>query len=50
MTHYSGYEDREHADDPINGPLTQDQLRDALRKQHAAVRRALSLRPPNQRP
>ena len=32
MIHYSGYEDREHADDPIHGPLTQEQFRRELRR------------------
>lgn len=32
MIHYSGYEDREHAEDPIRGPLTQEQLGEALRR------------------
>jgi phosphoribosyl 1,2-cyclic phosphodiesterase len=30
--HYSGYEDREHGDDPINQPLGLDRLREELRR------------------
>jgi glyoxylase-like metal-dependent hydrolase (beta-lactamase superfamily II) len=30
LVHYSGYEDREHANDPVHSPLTLGQLRDEL--------------------
>jgi phosphoribosyl 1,2-cyclic phosphodiesterase len=30
MIHYSGYEDREHADDPVNGPMTMARFREEL--------------------
>ncbi|MEI8372544.1 MAG: hypothetical protein WCJ35_06890 [Planctomycetota bacterium] len=30
MTHYSGYEDREHANDPVSGPLDAARFRDEL--------------------
>ena len=30
MTHYSGYEDRDDAGDPIHGPLSQEQFRREL--------------------
>lgn len=32
VIHYSGYEDREHSDDPIHGPLAQEQLRRDLHR------------------
>ena len=32
MIHYSGYEDREHPDDPVHGPLPQEQLRRELHR------------------
>ena len=32
LIHYSGYEDQEHADDPINGPMSLDRLREELRR------------------
>jgi phosphoribosyl 1,2-cyclic phosphodiesterase len=32
MIHYSGYEDREHPGDPIDGPLSQERLREELRR------------------
>jgi glyoxylase-like metal-dependent hydrolase (beta-lactamase superfamily II) len=32
MIHYSGYEDREHRDDPIHGPLAQERLRQELHR------------------
>jgi len=40
--HYSGYEDREHADDPINDPTDPERLRKDLRQvaQGRGVQRA----------
>jgi hypothetical protein len=32
MIHYSGYEDREHADDPIHGPMAMEQFRRELQR------------------
>ena len=32
MIHYSGYEDREHPEDPINGPMENDRFRRELRR------------------
>jgi phosphoribosyl 1,2-cyclic phosphodiesterase len=32
LVHYSGYEDGQHADDAINGPMGLERLRDELRK------------------
>jgi hypothetical protein len=32
MTHYSGYEDREHAGDPINGPMARERFRQQLQR------------------
>jgi phosphoribosyl 1,2-cyclic phosphodiesterase len=32
MTHYSGYEDREHTGDPISGPMGTEQFRQELRR------------------
>jgi phosphoribosyl 1,2-cyclic phosphodiesterase len=32
IVHYSGYEDREHPDDPVNGPMEFGRLRDELRR------------------
>ena len=32
MIHYSGYEDREHADDPVNGPMDVQQFEEELRR------------------
>jgi phosphoribosyl 1,2-cyclic phosphodiesterase len=32
MIHYSGYEDRDRPDDPINGPMTATRFRDELRR------------------
>jgi hypothetical protein len=32
MIHYSGYEDRQQADDPIHEPLTPERLRQELRR------------------
>ena len=32
MTHYSGYEDRDHSDDPVSGPMDTARLRDELRR------------------
>ncbi len=32
MVHYSGYEDREHANDPVNGPMDAARFRDELRR------------------
>ena len=30
MVHYSGYEDREHAGDPVSGPMDAARFRDEL--------------------
>lgn len=32
LVHYSGYEDRDHPDDPINGPMDLRRLREELRR------------------
>jgi phosphoribosyl 1,2-cyclic phosphodiesterase len=32
MIHYSGYEDRQHPDDPVHGPLPRELLRSELRR------------------
>jgi hypothetical protein len=32
MIHYSGYEDREHIDDPINGPMDMRRFREELQR------------------
>ena len=32
MIHYSGYEDLEYADDPVNGPMNAARFRDELRR------------------
>ena len=32
MIHYSGYEDREHAGDPVNGPMSMSRFQDELRR------------------
>jgi len=32
LIHYSGYEDREHADHPINGPMDLERLREELQR------------------
>lgn len=32
MLHYSGYEDREHTDDPIHGPRSMEQFRQELHR------------------
>jgi len=32
MIHYSGYEDREHAHDPVNGPMDMARFREELQR------------------